>query len=122
MSPKRSTSEEPVFDIKRLRTSTDAAQYQRVTTPVSAPPASTPDSPPVPRQERRRVNPEALALKLGPEVIADLQACITPGMTEMPSFEIRKRIQQRYNIDRRHIYDWFHNKGLRVTTSERREE
>jgi hypothetical protein len=72
-----------------------------------------------PRPERRRVNPETLAQKLGPEVVADLQACILPGMTEMPSFEIRKRIQQRHNIDRRHIYDWFHAMGLRVVKEEK---
>ncbi|EIN14394.1 hypothetical protein PUNSTDRAFT_41624 [Punctularia strigosozonata HHB-11173 SS5] len=72
-----------------------------------------------PKPERRRVNPETLAQKLGPQVVADLQACITPGMTEMPSFEIRKRIQQRYNIDRRHIYDWFHAMGLRVVKDEK---
>ncbi|OAX42663.1 hypothetical protein K503DRAFT_682857 [Rhizopogon vinicolor AM-OR11-026] len=32
----------------------------------------------------------------------------------MPSFAARKELQERYNIDRRHIYDYFHSRGLRV--------
>ncbi|KAI0718906.1 hypothetical protein C8T65DRAFT_569913 [Cerioporus squamosus] len=38
----------------------------------------------------------------------------------MPSFAIRQEIQARYNVDRRHIYDWFHSKGLRVTKEDKR--
>ncbi|KAI0361095.1 hypothetical protein OH77DRAFT_1392173 [Trametes cingulata] len=38
----------------------------------------------------------------------------------MPSFAIRQQIQQRYKVDRRHIYDWFHSKGLRVTKEDKR--
>ena len=71
---------------------------------------------------RRRMNPESLAGRLGPELVKELEGLLKTGITEMPSFAVRQEIQQRYNIDRRHIYDWFHNKGLRVTTSERREE
>ncbi|KIP11732.1 hypothetical protein PHLGIDRAFT_114309 [Phlebiopsis gigantea 11061_1 CR5-6] len=71
---------------------------------------------------RRRMNPESLAGRLGPELVKELEALLKTGITEMPSFAVRQEIQQRYSIDRRHIYDWFHNKGLRVTTSERREE
>ncbi|TFK94981.1 hypothetical protein K466DRAFT_445157, partial [Polyporus arcularius HHB13444] len=38
----------------------------------------------------------------------------------MPSFAIRQEVQERYNVDRRHIYDWFHSKGLRVTKEDKR--
>ncbi|KAI0334459.1 hypothetical protein GY45DRAFT_1242809 [Cubamyces sp. BRFM 1775] len=38
----------------------------------------------------------------------------------MPSFAIRQQIQQRHKVDRRHIYDWFHSKGLRVTKEDKR--
>ncbi|PSS29706.1 hypothetical protein PHLCEN_2v2854 [Hermanssonia centrifuga] len=71
---------------------------------------------------RRRMNPDSLAVRLGPELIKELEALLEPGMTEMPSFSVRQKIQKRYNIDRRHIYDWFHNKGLRVASAEKREE
>lgn len=71
---------------------------------------------------RRRMNPESLAVRLGPGLIMELEALLLPGMKEMPSFSVRQAIQQRHNIDRRHIYDWFHNKGLRVASSEQREE
>ncbi|KAF7969072.1 hypothetical protein HWV62_28364 [Athelia sp. TMB] len=64
--------------------------------------------------ERRRVNPESLALRLGSELVRDLDAIIPAGSKEMPSFEARKKIQQRHGIDRRHIYDYYHSKGLRV--------
>ncbi|GJE86271.1 DNA translocase FtsK-like protein [Phanerochaete sordida] len=71
---------------------------------------------------RRRMNPDSLAGRLGPDLVKELEDLLKSGMTEMPSFAVRQEIQQRYGIDRRHIYDWFHNKGLRVTTSEKREE
>jgi hypothetical protein len=32
----------------------------------------------------------------------------------MPSFAVRKELQERYKIDRRHIYDYFHSNGMRV--------
>ncbi|KAG1853995.1 hypothetical protein F4604DRAFT_1591404 [Suillus subluteus] len=32
----------------------------------------------------------------------------------MPSFAVPKELQERYNIDRRHVYDYFHSRGLRV--------
>lgn len=69
---------------------------------------------------RRRVNPESLAVRLGPQLIKELEALLEPGMSEMPPFAVRQEIQQRYNINRRHIYDWFHSKGLRVTKEEKR--
>lgn len=64
--------------------------------------------------QRRRVNPETLALRLGPDLVRDLEALIQPGNIEMPTFAVRKELQERYNIDRRHIYDYFHSRGLRV--------
>ncbi|KAG2155638.1 hypothetical protein DEU56DRAFT_847393, partial [Suillus clintonianus] len=64
--------------------------------------------------QRRRVNPESLALRLGPDLVRDLEALIHPGNIEMPSFAVRKELQERYNIDRRHVYDYFHSRGLRV--------
>ena len=69
---------------------------------------------------RRRVNPDSLAVRLGPELVAELQSFVKPGACEMPSFAIRQDIQRRYNVDRRHIYDWFHSKGLRVTKEDKR--
>lgn len=70
---------------------------------------------------RRRVNPASLANRLGPELVAELESLIKPGCTEMPSFAARQAIQKKYDVDRRHIYDWYHTKGLRVSSkSERR--
>ncbi|KAI5998005.1 hypothetical protein EDD15DRAFT_2162251 [Pisolithus albus] len=37
----------------------------------------------------------------------------------MPSFAVRKELQERYNVDRRHIYDYFHGRGLRVVKEEK---
>ena len=76
----------------------------------------------VPGGIRRRMNAESLAGRLGNELVVELESLLAPGMTEMPSFAVRQEIQQRYNVDRRHIYDWFHNRGLRVTSAEQREE
>ncbi|CAL1694298.1 unnamed protein product [Somion occarium] len=70
---------------------------------------------------RRRVNPASLAHRLGPELVAELESLIKPGCTEMPSFAARQAVQKRYMVDRRHIYDWYHTKGLRVSSkSEKR--
>lgn len=76
--------------------------------------------PPPPPSNKRRVNPDSLALRLGPEIVAELESFVQPGVIEMPSFAIRQEIQMRYNVDRRHIYDWFHSKGLRVTKEDKR--
>ena len=65
--------------------------------------------------QRRRVNPASLESRLGPELVKELESLLTPGSTEMPSFAARQAIQKKYNIDRRHIYDWYHTKGLRVS-------
>lgn len=68
---------------------------------------------------KRRVNPESLALRLGPDLVRDMEALIVPGNIEMPSFAVRKELQERYNVDRRHIYDYFHSRGLRVVKEEK---
>lgn len=62
------------------------------------------------RPKTRRVNPQRLALRLGPELVAEMEAYIIPG-AKMPSFSVRKDFQQRYCVDRRHIYDYFHSRG-----------
>lgn len=62
------------------------------------------------RPKTRRVNPQRLALRLDPELVAEMEAYIVPG-AKMPPFSIRKDFQQRYSVDRRHIYDYFHSRG-----------
>ena len=69
--------------------------------------------------ERRRVNPESLALRLGPELVSDLDALVPPGSRDMPSFAARKQLQERHKVDRRHIYDYYHSKGLRVVKEDK---
>ena len=69
--------------------------------------------------ERRRVNPESLAARLGPEVVAELERHIEPGSIEMPSFSVRRKVQVDFNVDRRHIYDFYHSRGLRCLRNER---
>ncbi|KAH9858284.1 hypothetical protein C2E23DRAFT_174740 [Lenzites betulinus] len=76
--------------------------------------------PPVPASTRRRVNPESLAVRLGPELVKELESHVQNGVVEMPSFAVRQQIQKRHKVDRRHIYDWFHSKGLRVTKEDKR--
>ncbi|KAI0830798.1 hypothetical protein BC628DRAFT_1416300 [Trametes gibbosa] len=76
--------------------------------------------PPVPASTRRRVNPESLAVRLGPELVKELESYVQNGVVEMPSFAVRQHIQKRHKVDRRHIYDWFHSKGLRVTKEDKR--
>jgi len=61
--------------------------------------------------ERQRVS---LTLRLAPDLVCDMEALILPGNVEMPSFAVRSELQKRYNVDRRHIYNYFHNRGLRV--------
>jgi len=58
----------------------------------------------------RRVNPQNLADRLGPELVRDMEAHIFPG-AKMPTFSVRKELQERYHVDRRHIYDYFHSRG-----------
>jgi hypothetical protein len=81
-------------------------------------PTSSDSLPPLPRldlgpPQRRRVNPESLAARLGPELVAEMEKHIIPGSIEMPPFSIRRDIQIKFGIDRRHIYDFFHSRGLR---------
>ena len=59
----------------------------------------------------RRVNPDRLALRLDPDLVAEMDVLIVPG-AKMPTFAVRKDFQVRYNVDRRHIYDYFHSRGL----------
>ncbi|KAF9531826.1 hypothetical protein CPB83DRAFT_903978 [Crepidotus variabilis] len=70
------------------------------------------------RPKTRRVNPQRLAVRLGPELVAEMEAYIVPG-AKMPSFTIRKDFQERYSVDRRHIYDYFHSRGLRVAKEDK---
>lgn len=58
----------------------------------------------------RRVNPQRLAARLAPELVAEMEAYIVPG-AKMPNFTVRKDFQERYCVDRRHIYDYFHSRG-----------
>ncbi|KZV67652.1 hypothetical protein PENSPDRAFT_687986 [Peniophora sp. CONT] len=69
--------------------------------------------------ERRRVNPDNLVGRLGPEVVAELERHIEPGSIEMPPFSVRRKVQVDYNVDRRHIYDFYHSRGLRCLKNER---
>jgi len=63
--------------------------------------------------QRRRVNPESLAARLGPELVCRDGKTYHPGRIEMPPFSIRRDIQIKFGIDRRHIYDFFTSRGLR---------
>jgi hypothetical protein len=65
------------------------------------------------RQKTRRVNPQRLALRLGPDLVAEMEALIVPG-AKMPTFAVRKDFQDRYCVDRRHIYDYFHSRGALI--------
>src|SRR5882762_5971906 len=69
--------------------------------------------------QRRRVNPESLAARLGPELVTEMEKHILPGNIEMPPFSVRRDIQLRFGIDRRHIYDFFHSRGLRCIKEEK---
>jgi len=62
------------------------------------------------RPKTRRVNPQRLAVRLGPDLVSEMEALIVPG-AKMPTFAVRKDFQERYQVDRRHIYDYFHSRG-----------
>ncbi|KAL1713677.1 hypothetical protein EV715DRAFT_258258 [Schizophyllum commune] len=47
-----------------------------------------------------------------------MDAHIFPG-AKMPVFEVRKSMQERYSVDRRNIYDYFHSRGLRVSKEDK---
>ncbi|KAF9055902.1 hypothetical protein BJ165DRAFT_1521868 [Panaeolus papilionaceus] len=70
------------------------------------------------RPKTRRVNPQRLAIRLGPDLVAEMEALIVPG-AKMPTFAVRKDFQERYCVDRRHIYDYFHSRGLRVAKEDK---
>ena len=38
---------------------------------------------PLPTSTRRRVNPESLAIRLGPELVKELESYVKPGVVEM---------------------------------------
>lgn len=137
--PKRASAEDDSPSVKKTRivepttprrSSLDAssdfssAQAQPFRTPSTVSPAMLSEASISPESAsiRRRMNPDSLAGRLGSELVKELEALLQPGMTEMPPFAVRQVIQQRFNVDRRHIYDWYHNKGLRVSSSEKREE
>lgn len=67
------------------------------------------------RPKTRRVNPQRLAIRLGPNLVAEMEGHIVPG-AKMPTFAVRKDFQERYSVDRRHIYDYFHSRGKGVST------
>ncbi|KDQ31291.1 hypothetical protein PLEOSDRAFT_1088721, partial [Pleurotus ostreatus PC15] len=66
----------------------------------------------------RRVDPERLACRLDPNLVQDMEVLIAQG-SRMPPFEIRKELQERYKVDRRHIYDYFHSRGMRVAKEDK---
>ncbi|KAK7063866.1 hypothetical protein R3P38DRAFT_2820889 [Favolaschia claudopus] len=66
----------------------------------------------------RRIDPDKLAVRLGPELTSEMDAYIVPG-AKMPSFEIRQGFVKKYSVDRRHIYDYFHSRGLRVAKEDK---
>ncbi|KAH8835682.1 hypothetical protein DL96DRAFT_78835 [Flagelloscypha sp. PMI_526] len=70
------------------------------------------------KEKTRRVNPYRLAERLGSDLVAELEAFIYPG-AKMPSYNERKVVQDKYLVDRRHIYDYLHSRGLRVAKEDR---
>ncbi|KAJ7024354.1 hypothetical protein C8F04DRAFT_1131691 [Mycena alexandri] len=66
----------------------------------------------------RRIDPDRLAIRLGPELTKEMDAFIVPG-AKMPTFPIRQQLVKKYNVDRRHIYDYFHSRGLRVSKEDK---
>jgi len=74
------TQHEGIRASKRLRTNSSKALEI---------PEANPPSPEV-VYERRRVNPESLAIRLGPELVGELNALIIPGNRDMPSFAVRR--------------------------------
>ncbi|KAL0576870.1 hypothetical protein V5O48_005105 [Marasmius crinis-equi] len=66
----------------------------------------------------RRVNPYKLGERLGPDLVREMEVYIKPGAM-MPNFAIRKHLQEKYQVDRRHLYDYFHSRGLRVAKEDR---
>jgi hypothetical protein len=109
-NPEESSSDLSLVDAKRLRrTQADSGRTKLV------PAADNENALPL----RRRVNPDSLAVRLPANLVLELDALISPDHTDMPTFAVRKELQERYDIDRRHIYDYLHSKGLRVVKEDR---
>ncbi|KAJ7292905.1 hypothetical protein C8J57DRAFT_9947 [Mycena rebaudengoi] len=70
------------------------------------------------KAKSRRIDPDRLAARLGPELTSEMDAFIKPG-AKMPTFEVRQELVRKYNVDRRHIYDYFHSRGLRVAKEDK---
>ncbi|TFY77479.1 hypothetical protein EWM64_g6533 [Hericium alpestre] len=102
-------------DPKRIRVDLPSVQNDALKNLEAYPTPQLACGPP----QRRRVNPESLAARLGPELVAELEKHITPGNIEMPPFSVRRDIQVKFGIDRRHIYDFFHSRGLRCLKEEK---
>ncbi|KAJ7665360.1 hypothetical protein DFH06DRAFT_1470633 [Mycena polygramma] len=66
----------------------------------------------------RRIDPDRLAIRLGPDLVSEMDAYIVPG-AKMPSFQVRQQFVKKYSVDRRHIYDYFHSRGLRVAKEDK---
>ncbi|KAJ7508687.1 hypothetical protein B0H11DRAFT_1966262 [Mycena galericulata] len=69
-------------------------------------------------QMPRRIDPDRLAVRLGPELTSEMDAFIVPG-AKMPTFQVRQELVKKYGVDRRHIYDYFHSRGLRVAKEDK---
>ncbi|KAJ7204462.1 hypothetical protein GGX14DRAFT_647140 [Mycena pura] len=70
------------------------------------------------RVKPRRIDPDRLAIRLGPELVAEMDTYVVPG-AKMPPFKVRQELVKRYNVDRRHIYDYLHSRGLRVSKEDK---
>ncbi|KAJ3768801.1 hypothetical protein FB446DRAFT_750288 [Lentinula raphanica] len=70
------------------------------------------------KHKTRRINPFKLAERLPAGLVKEMETFIKPGAI-MPNFDIRKELQIRYQVDRRHLYDYFHSRGLRVAKEDR---
>ncbi|KAJ7597306.1 hypothetical protein C8J56DRAFT_315226 [Mycena floridula] len=71
------------------------------------------------KTKSRRIDPERLATRLDPEMVREMEAYIAVPGASMPSWAIRKDLQDRYGVDRRPIYDYFHSRGLRVAKEDK---
>ncbi|KAJ3923856.1 hypothetical protein F5877DRAFT_74002 [Lentinula edodes] len=70
------------------------------------------------KNKTRRINPFKLAERLPDGLVKEMETFIKPGAI-MPNFDVRKELQIRYQVDRRHLYDYFHSRGLRVAKEDR---
>lgn len=65
-------------------------------------------------QRSRRVNPDVLVNRLPPGLVVEMDKLIKSDPHSMPSYSVRKELQERYDVDRRPIYEYFHAQGCRV--------